>query len=793
MKTHFIQPACLLILFFCSMIAHTQNIAPAILQKQWPASWITVPDAPTNAYGVYLFRKTLDLSSKPATFVIHISADNRYKLFVNEKLVSLGPARGDLNHWQFETIYLAPYLQSGKNIIAAQVWNEAEWRPEAQISLQTGFIVQAANDVAKEINTNSSWKCQRDSSFSPIRVTMATYYVSGPGELVQLAKQAKNWQSLDFPETGWKNAKSIFAGNPKNILGQYGTPNAWMLVPSTLPQMELKPERFAKVARAEGLELPAGFPHTKVELRIPANTVATILLDQNYLTNAYPALQFSGGKDGSISLMYAEALFTKFPDKGNRNEVAGKRVIGRKDSLMLDGSPNQTYTTLAYRTYRYVQLRIITKGEALVLHDVFGNFTGYPFQFNAALNTELPEINNMLEIGWRTARLCAVETYMDCPYYEQLQYIGDARIQALVSLYNSGDDRLLRQALQQMDQSRQPEGVTFSRHPSYTPQYIPTFSLWYIGMLHDYSRYGKDLLFVKNKLSGTRQILDYFRGFQAADGSLHNVPYWMFTDWVTAKDWVAGRGPLSQDGSSAMLDLQLLWAYQLAADLESKIGIKEYAAIYQAQAIQLKKTIQSKYWDAGKNLYADRMEKDLFSQHTNALAILTGMLEPLKLPALGQKLLSDTNLAPASIYFKYYLHQALVKAGMGNDYLKWLDKWRENIQMGLSTWAETSEINTTRSDCHAWGASPNIEFFRTILGIDSDGLSFSKVKIQPHLGDIKNISGKIPHPNGTLSTSYRWLQNKWEIQVDLPPKTTGTLVWKGKILPLKEGVNKFSF
>ncbi|WP_372490084.1 hypothetical protein [Chitinophaga sedimenti] len=31
-------------------------------------------------------------------------------------------------------------------------------------------------------------------------------------------------------------------------------------------------------------------------------------------------------------------------------------------------------------------------------------------------------------MGWRTSRLCAYETYMDCPYYEQLQYIGDTRI-----------------------------------------------------------------------------------------------------------------------------------------------------------------------------------------------------------------------------------------------------------------------------------------------------------------------------------------------------------------------------
>ena len=91
-------------------------------------------------------------------------------------------------------------------------------------------------------------------------------------------------------------------------------------------------------------------------------------------------------------------------------------------------------------------------------------------------------------------------------------------------------------------------------------------------------------------------------------------------------------------------------------------------------------------------------------------------------------MLTDTTLAPASIYFKFYLHQALVKAGLGNDYLNWLGIWRKNLDMGLTTWAEISDINNARSDCHAWGASPNIEFFRIVMGIDSDAPGFRKLK-----------------------------------------------------------------
>ena len=782
--------------FFCLFLLNThittaQNIESSIVQKPWKASWITVPGENPYGYGIYLFRKMIDLSEKPTSYIVHVSADNRYKLFVNKKLMSLGPARGDINHWNFETVDIAAYLNNGKNIVAAQVWNEGEWRPEAQISLMTGFIMQGATEKESEVNTNNTWKCLRDDSYEPIKLSINAYYVAGPGELIHMSKQPKGWQQLNFQDANWKNAKTLFNGLPKNVLGGYGTTNGWMLQPSAIPPMEMTEERFKKVVKTVGIQIPNDFPTTKTDVIIPANTSATIVVDQTYLTNAYPTLVFSGGKDGTISLTYAEALFTKHPAKGNRDEVEGKYFLGRKDSLISDGSKKQTFTPLAFRTYRYVQLQVITKNEPLTIDDFYGTFTGYPFQFNAVLKSNNAEMDKMLDIGWRTARLCAVETYMDCPYYEQLQYIGDARIQGLVSLYNSGDDRLLRNALNQMDESRQPEGVTLSRHPSYTPQYIPTFSLWYIGMLYDYSRYGKDVQFIKNKLPGQRQILEYFRKYQQADGSLKDVPQWMFTDWVTAKEWHSGVGPKSKDGTSALFDFQLLLAYQTAAELEATLGLPAQAAVYRSYAEKLKKTIQNKYWDATKNMYADRQEKDMFSQHANTLAILTGMLDKNNATVVAKKVLSDNTLAPASIYFKYYVHQALTKAGLGNDYLNWLDTWRENIKMGLTTWGETPDLNITRSDCHAWGSSPNIEFFRTILGIDSDGLGFLKVKIEPHLGDIKSISGKIPHPQGEVAASYKLENNKWQIQIDLPAKTTGVFVWKGKKMPLTEGVNRF--
>ena len=109
------------ILFF--HLSRSQQIADDILHKRWDAFWIAVPGAALHDYGVFHFRKKISLDQKPSSFIIHVSADNRYKLYVNGTMVSFGPARSDIYNWNFETVDIAPYLQKGNNILAAVVWN----------------------------------------------------------------------------------------------------------------------------------------------------------------------------------------------------------------------------------------------------------------------------------------------------------------------------------------------------------------------------------------------------------------------------------------------------------------------------------------------------------------------------------------------------------------------------------------------------------------------------------------------------------------------------------------------
>jgi len=769
------------------------RINPSLYEKIWRARWISLSDEPANEYGVYHFRKTFELTTSPESFVVHVTADNRYKLYVNGMEVSAGPARGDIYNWNFETVDIARFLQKGKNVVAAVVWNYAGLKPIAQISQnQTGFLLQGDTEAEYIVNTNNTWLSYKNEAYSPwCEGTILGYYVAGPGELMKSASYPWGWETTGYNDTTWRPAQAGINGAMKGSRDYSGR----LLVPSPIPPMEAKMERLYSVRLAEGISPDTDFLKKKTRLEIPANTEVRLLLDNKQLTTGYLSLLYSKGKDAKVVISYAEAMYNKNESstiksyirntKGDRNDITNKVFFGYEDKVIADGGDDRSYTTLWWRTWRYLDVRIKTSAEPLVLEDIYGTLSAYPFertsQFYAPGHDDL---NKILDIGWLTARLCANETYMDCPYYEQLQYFGDTRIQTMVTLYNTTDAYMVKNAIEQGRQSVVADGITMSRYPSSVHQFISSFSLYWICMGHDYWMYRGDEAYMKTLLPVYRNILSWYEQWLKPDYSLDYVPHWFFADWAAGLS--NGEPTREKNGNSAFQDLLYLMVLDAVAEMESEIGIASMGEHYTSIASKIRGSIKAKYWNEDRKLFADTYDHRKFSQHVNSLAILTGIVTGNDAAQVMTRTLSDTTLIQATIYFRYYVHQALNRAGLGDQLLDNMGIWYDQMKLGLTTWAEMPE--PSRSDCHAWGASPNIEFFRILLGISSGAPGFSKVLIEPSLGKIKEVSGVIPHPAGDITVLYKiGANNKLTAQIELPSGITGIFLWKGKEYHLVSG------
>lgn len=722
--------------------------------RQWNARWIYPAGADPHAYGVYHFRRSFRLDAKPQRFLVHVSGDSRYELYVNGVKLCCGPARGDLYHWRYETVDLAPRLSAGANVLAAVVWNDGPHAAVAQWSNRTAFLLQAGDSEHEPlVNTGPDWRWFPNAAYEPVPVPTyqpTGYYAIGPCERFDAARHLWGWENIDFDDSHWRPVEVGRNASPRD---QRDAPSRWMLVPRPIPLMEETPQRLVKAREATGIPVPDNFPAAQQPVTIPARTTATLLLDQGFLTCAFPVLEFSAGRGARIDVAYTEALFQETRPrrrKGNRNEVEGKEFTGYADTILADGE-RRRWRSLYWRTYRYIRVTVETADQPLTLEDLHGIYTGYPFTPKARFDSGDPLHRKILETGWRTARLCAHETYMDCPYYEQLQYAGDTRIQALVSLYMTGDARLMRNAIEQLDSSRTPEGATYSRAPSVLQQYIPPFSLWWIGMVHDYWRYVDDPAFVRDMLPGVRAVLSFYERYQREDGLLGAMPWWNYVDWV--RQWQGGSPPCEPEITGASIHLQLLLAYQYAADLEQSLGEPAFVERCRSREGNLKRVIQSRFWTPDRRLFSEDLAHQHLSQHANVLAVLGGLLPgQAGEKDLMERVEPDTSLYKCSVYFRYYLDRAMAKAGLGGRYLDRLETWKFMIGEGLTTWAE-QDNPYSRSDCHAWGASPNVEFFRTVLGVDSAGPGFSRIRVQPQLGRLEKVSGVVPHPKGVIEVS----------------------------------------
>jgi len=211
----------------------------------------------------------------------------------------------------------------------------------------------------------------------------------------------------------------------------------------------------------------------------------------------------------------------------------------------------------------------------------------------------------------------------------------------------------------------------------------------------------------------------------------------------------------------------MLLVYGWAADLEGSLGLPAMAALYRSREEQLRETCRKLYWDESRRMFADTPARKLFSQHSNRLAILGDVITGEAARDLMLRTLADTAIAQAALFFRYYVHVALSKAGEGDRYPDQLDDWREMIAHGLTTFSETADKpgNPPRSDCHAWSANPNIEIFRTVLGVDSDAPHFARVIVKPHPGKLAYVTGSVPHPKGSVDVSVRPAGNGWSIHV----------------------------
>lgn len=787
----------------CGMLSG-QHLPPEKLPaKYWNAYWLANPDVSGNEYSVTYFRNQLELPAKPTRFWVAISGDNKYTLYVNEQKVNFGPQLSNVEHWRYDTLNLAPYLKAGSNVIAVEVVHFGPDRFFGQISHRSAFLLQGLDSDLEErflntINSNpaNGWRSTRNLGIfeKPVkwRVPPAEkdivggLYAVNPCDSIVANKYNWDWYKVNTSTESWKPANYV-----ENAVSN-STSFGWLLEPRNTPLQKLTIQRLKALLKCEGVNANPAFLQGNKPITIPANSRALLWLDNKVLTIGYPVLSFAKGNLARIRIGFAENLFEQQSDeKGNRNEWKGKRFQGITDVVVADGKPHNWQPTWL-RNFRFVQIEVITKDEPLVLQDFYNEYTTTSVPVIAQFRSANEQHNEVFDICQRTLELCTQDYYLSDSYYETMQYIGDTKVHALAWQELSGNYAHTRNALQQFHYSRLWDGNLAAAYPERTTIVIPTYSVIWVNMLYDYFRQTGDTAFLHQFKGGINHTLQMFDDLMTKDSLNGPTRWWYFVDWYAKDDW-AESAPGGNGNQSAIVTLQYVYALQHAASIMEVLGSLPDAVRYRQRANELNLRVRQLCFDDKRGLFAQKADKSRFDQHTNILAILTGAAHEEEFVPMLEKVVGDTSLLQATLYFRFYLWEAIIKANARHLFNQALQPWEATLKDGVTTTIErfSTPLQSVRSDCHPWSTSPIYAFYRLLAGITYGPPGSNSITMQPSLQGTHWIEGKYPHPDGVIGFRFEKKGSRLKGYVEVPEKLTIQLVVNGQTITLKSGKNYF--
>lgn len=743
----------------------------------WPAKWVSVPETTEQVVAAYKLAFALETAR---TFTIHVTADERYDLFLNGERLGFGPERGDADNWYFESYELN--LPAGKHLLVARVWSLGELAHAAQITIKHGFLLcPEEEDLVPVLATGAGpWQGKVIEGFSYAHALSAE--VTGHNVIIDGQKYA--WGYEFGAGDGWGD---VVSGNPGVRAGTFPNGiNFHNLIPAILPPMLDEKRSGFKVRHVAPAQLPTSEVAVRAAdslasevlqwqtmlnggeaIKVAPHTSRRVIIDLEEYYCGWPEIVVSGGQGGRARVNWSEGLVQNFEtfDKGSRDEIEGKyfAVFGYKDpfygynedgpgdEFVPDGGAERCFSPLWWQAGRYVEIVVAAADTELEIHSFVLRETHYPLAVESEFHSDNPQMGALAPAMIRTLEMCAHETYMDCPFYEQLMYAGDTRLQVLLTYALTHDDRLPRKALRMFDASRMNCGLTLSYYPTRYRQIIAPFSLWWVGMVHDFALWRDDAEFVKSLLPGVRAVCDYYAGLQNLDGLISAPTGWNFGDWV--ENWVDGIPPDGDRGVSGLHNWHVAWTFKLAGELESWHGEPEMAALYNRRARSVAAAIDKHFWNEERGLYADDLSQQKWSEHTQCLALLSGLMPDDKIACVGEGLLSAPDLERTTFYFSYYLFETYRLLGRVDALFDRLGAWQTLLDDGLKTIIERPE--PSRSDCHAWGSHPLFHAYATVAGIRPAAPGFAKVRIEPQLGPCTRLQAKMPHPRGEISVKVQ--------------------------------------
>ena len=706
-------------------------------------------DRENYPYAVARFRKKIRLSGEVRKVTARVSADVKYRLWINGVKAGRGPAPagGDYANqeppewWFYDEYDFTGLLRPGENIICAAVCLLPCVQADYSMG-HGGFFFEAEvlfkNGERKIISSDESWCAE----LSRADLSPSCYDAEGDDG---------NWITRSYNDSHWPGCSTV--------------ESRWNLMPAELPPLmeaEIRPVRVlvpfkefdSRFVNGDSLVTGRG------SALLQPGTPVTFWLDFGKIYSGTVVL-CAQANEGVRFTVEAQEIIGK-----SESKAPAETYIAGKDLLSCEGQE--------LRSAQYLKVTVGNLSKPVEIKKISLNFICYPVSYRGSFSSSDGLLDQIYRAGRWSNQICMQQYHMDSPLHQEaLGCTGDYMIQSLMNYYTFGDRWLTRKdILRTLYYLKQKQGFMF--HTSY--------SLLWVQMLMDYYQYTGDASLLPEAAPVVSLLLGRFEGYLGRSGLLETPPSFMFIDWVQVgccnlhhPPRLMGQGALTAFYCSAL---------DQAARLFSLLGDCARSEQYRRQSEKTKCAFHRCLWDEKKQLYRDGihggaplsvnrwMPPDCgaitFSQHTNALAVLYNIAPKEWQTQIMRSVFENDALIQAQPYFLHFVLEAAAHCGQFEAYgLAQIRRWKLLLDEKKDSLKEV----WNGFDCdysHAWGGTPTYQLPSKVLGIFPAEPAFRTVGIRPAPSGLDWVKGSVPTKFGTISAEYRKEGAAYRMTLSIP-------------------------
>jgi len=487
-------------------------------------------------------------------------------------------------------------------------------------------------------------------------------------------------------------------------------------------------------------QLPSAFSLPVRKMNAATVTRGNHSLLADFGKETFGFLQLRGLRGtGKISVYYGES----------KEEAISIEHCETLDRLTLHVTSKTDSTLPLSKAFRYVNLQY-DEGISIDSVSMLQEYADLPDKGSFSCSDTL--INKIYETAKYTLHLSTREFFVDGIKRDRWVWSGDAYQSYLMNYYLMNDNGTVKRTMYAL-RGKDPVTAHINTIMDYT-------FYWFLG-IYDYYLYSGDTAFLQQNYPRMQSLMEYCLNRRNKDGLMEGMPGdWIFIDWANG---------LSKQGEISFEQLLLCRSLETMALCAGIAKDNKGSANYGQLAVDLRRKLFGLYWSESKQALVhsrvDGRQTDNITRYANMFAIFFDYFSDAQKAAVKKSvLLNDSIQQITTPYMRFYELEALCAMGEQPYVLKQMkDYWGGMLKAGATSfWEEYDPTKNGaehyamygrpfgKSLCHAWGASPLYLLGKYYMGIRPTAAGYAGYLVEPNLGGLQWMQGKVPTPTGAI-------------------------------------------